>query len=312
MFNRLERNYEYFESFYEKFLEEVKLIDHNPHILGYSEYLKRRISSNYTNLISIISEYMKMYKDDNNEYFSLINSLNVTKNEELDKLFTHFDLKWRELNNVLIKSGVKKEIYSLCQKEDISICPSCGLEINRDDEDKLEVSIEHILPKGIDEYKKYILFIDNIVPMCQDCNNAKGNSIVINEVYNPFFIEKNYSIDQCIEITISDRDSESNIIKYKIKDDCDNFLKVNFDLHKINIKYIQNIFKDCFVKRMIAALRYAEEKSEDDVKRHILVELEEIRDDTNDSMRDFDVLKRMTSDVLSRNIDKFYNYLLNQ
>lgn len=310
MLNSITRDDSYYLKFYDEILKKIKDIKSEEDIDINLKSLQNKLLSDECNITSVIEEYKKIYNIEENEYKKTLGYCNNALPDELDNLFSTYELKWKYVKQLLKMSGIRDEIYNLSYDGSHIICPACGLPIGKEiglgNNDYR--TLEHILPKS--SYGKYLFYIDNLIPLCKRCNEKKKDKFALGKIYNPFFINYSIDIEKHLKIAIDPKDK--NYLSYVISDDSDNFIKEHFYLYNLGGRYRESIFLETIVKKNFKALieNIKIEQNPETREKLIKRELNFMLKNIEDFGEDYHIIKSMTINQLIDNIETFTNFLI--
>lgn len=308
MLNSINREYCYYEKFYDEILNKVENIKSIENIDKSLKKLQDTLLNDKCNIVSVINEYKKIYNSEYNEYKKKLGYCKNSIPDDLNHLFNDYKLNWKDIKQILKLSGVRDELFNLTYDGSHRICPVCGLPIGRDIKNRDDVTMEHILPKSM--YMEYLFYIDNLIPLCRYCNEKKADNYVSGVIYNPFFTNQKIDIEKYIEIYINPKDV--NYLSYNISSDADEFIIDHFNLYKLGSKYREYIFYESIINNNFKTIRDKINTLDDleEISEMVHYQLEFMSMNIEEYGNDFYIIKKMTICKLIENIDSFTEFLL--
>ncbi|MBG9987602.1 HNH endonuclease [Aerococcaceae bacterium DSM 111176] len=294
---------------FSKYMDDFKVILSNHD--GWAEEYGKRILK----LITFIENDIEKYEKDYTLFFS-DNSFNgIEIIQEVEELFHDKNSDWKQIKKD-IKNTVDK-IHESCVVDTDYICPVCGLPMSKDSKSNYYLSIDHVIPKK--EYLQYILYPDNLVPMCRECNRNKSGKISKN-LFHPYLHNYNILPKESILIEPKPRYKKKKVRSYKLnyKWNTDNsILKENYEeIFLLNAIYQSRIYyskiKGVYAAKVTSFIQHNNYEDEQ-LKRVLLKDIsKQINTLSNKvSLDDEEELELLSLKVVENDIDTFYSSIKN-
>jgi hypothetical protein len=136
----------------------------------------------------------------------------------------------RKIFHDLYSSSRFPEIEKRRKVESWEICPYCGL--------RNSVTLDHYLPRRVQDFPHLSFFLLNLIPACGDCQQKKGTSLPLQSRGKPSWYKRRRGCAGPRRVTM--RSLGSNVKVFKIRNYnrvIHPYLDVGFDYSRIELKF---------------------------------------------------------------------------